>query len=97
MDIRFVSYDGKWPNLCSGNLTLLVDGVQMTFGKSEQFPCFWVTGGAVWFDEHWNEHVDKGDWIINEDELPDKLKLYAAEIGRIFNENVPHGCCGGCV
>lgn len=26
--VEFVSYTGKWPNLCSGILTLNIDGVE---------------------------------------------------------------------
>ena len=30
--VKFVSYTGKYPNLCSGVLTLEIDGVQYKFG-----------------------------------------------------------------
>lgn len=30
--VEFVSYSGKWPNLCSGELTLEIDGEEVAFG-----------------------------------------------------------------
>lgn len=30
--VKFVSYTGKWPNLCSGVLTLEIDGIEYHFG-----------------------------------------------------------------
>lgn len=32
MDIKFISYTGKYPNLCDGILTLEIDGEQVSFG-----------------------------------------------------------------
>lgn len=92
--VKFISYTGKYPCLCMGVLTLEIDGIKYTFGHANSF---WSSGGKVWFDKGWDEHVEKGAWIINADELPAKIRQYADEIGRVFNDNVPHGCCGGCV
>lgn len=36
------------------------------------------------------------EWQIYQSDLPDKYKIYAADIDRVFNENVEFGCCGGC-
>ena len=48
--VEFVSYDGKWPNLCSGKLVLSIDGVTV------EFPEYCMnSGGSVWFDEEWME------------------------------------------
>ena len=30
--VKFISYDGKFPNLCSGQLVLEIDGVICYFG-----------------------------------------------------------------
>jgi len=56
--------------------------------------CCTSTGG-VGFDSDWNEHVESGELIWNEDEA----KKFDAEIREAVREvlsNV-HVCCGGCV
>jgi len=103
MDIKFVSYDGCFPNLCMGNLVLEIDNTLYTFGtftdkeKENCFDSFWETGGYVSFDEDWNDYVFSGPWKLSSRSLPDFLKPYGKELIEIFNENVPYGCCGGCV
>ena len=32
-NVEFISYDGKYPCLCSGKLILRIDGVIVTFGS----------------------------------------------------------------
>ncbi len=102
-DIKFVSYDGSWPNLCSGDLTLEVDGVKKVFGYNNDLSRFWYSGGSTWFDEEWSGYVSDGDWVFDEyDELPDKMKEEFTEseyeiIKELFQDNVPNGCCGGCL
>ena len=54
-----------------------------------------ISGGKVWFDENMNEHVEEGDWIV--ENLPEKFEPYRKEIEEVVNANVPKGCCGGCV
>lgn len=101
--VKFVSYTGRYPNLCSGDLTLEIDGEIATFGygfESEDKPKydkFWGSGGCVSFDEHWNANVDEGPWGINVNRLPEQFRKYATEIDEVFNDNVPWGCCGGCI
>lgn len=34
--VKFISYDGEYPNLCSGVLILEIDGVQYKFGHHYQ-------------------------------------------------------------
>lgn len=33
-DIKFISYSGKYPNLCRGVLTVSIDGVETKFGHN---------------------------------------------------------------
>ena len=100
--IKFVSYTGEYPNLCSGTLTLEIDGIEYTFGggykePKTDFRRFWSSGGSVWFDDEWGEYVEGGEWSIDVDDLPEQFRKYAKEIDSVFIENVEWGCCGGCV
>lgn len=87
--VEFVSYDGAFPNLCSGILVLRINGAE------RQFPRYSMhSGGSVWFGENWEEHVMSGLWSID---LPKELEPLRTEIEACINANVPLGCCGGCV
>ena len=91
--VKFVSYTGKYPNLCSGILTLEIDGVEYTFGSRYGFKEFWCSGGGITSDY---ESTIEGEWQIDVNDLPEQFRKYAQEIDRVFNENVEWGCCGGC-
>lgn len=103
MKIEFVDYNGRYPNLCGGILILRIDGEIYSFGgyypfedPSHEFDSFWTSGGSVWFSSEWDEHVESGPWVLS-GELPEFLKGHEKELIDIMNDNVPHGCCGGCV
>ena len=98
--VKFISYTGAWPNLCSGVLTLEIDGEEITFGygfgskeKPKYYP-FWSSGGGINpnYEGTW-----KGEWKIDVDDIHEQFRKYAAEIDMVFNDNVPWGCCGGCI
>lgn len=101
--IEFVSYNGKFPNLCSGILCLRIDGELVKFGskyndKTVNYDRFWESGGNCGFTNGYKEsYTNTSEWIIAADDLPDKYKKYVNEIDEVFNENVQHGCCGGCL
>ena len=99
MEIKFVSYDGHYPNLCRGTLILELNGIITKFGYSEgcHYDRFWSPGGRVWFDSDWSAHVEYDEWILNKESLPEELKEYGNKLIDIFNENVEYGCCGGCI
>ena len=86
--VEFVSYDGKFPNLCSGTLTLRINGEKVSIRR-----CL-CSGGSVWFDKDWGDHVEHGAWTLD---LPDEYWQYEEQITNVVNENVPYGCCGGCL
>lgn len=88
--VEFISYDGKYPCLCMGTLTIKVDG------KIYHFYHAMISGGHVCRDESWNMWAEEGDWEVNLYEHPE-LEPYKEEITRLVNENVEHGCCGGCI
>ena len=90
-ELKFVSYDGGYPNMCAGVLVLSVDGEDVEFPSHSL-----SSGGSVWFDDDWSEHIDQGPWSINRwpQEFPVELRSQAV---KLVNKNVPFGCCGGCV
>ena len=63
------------------------------------YPKFWTPGGSVSFDEDWSESVSHSDWelMFDEKDYPAEIVAVMLELIKVFNENVPHGCCGGCV
>lgn len=90
--VEFISYDGKWPNLCSGVLTIKVNGT------SYKLENVMVSGGCIIGGPHtdWDMWSEQGPWTVDLEEYPD-LKQYEDEITRLVNENVEYGCCGGCI
>lgn len=101
--VKFVSYTGKYPNLCSGILTLEIDGREYRFGHSiykepqGQFARFWSSGGAVIANKDFDFDVQTDEWVIDANDIPIQFREYVDEIDMVFNENVPYGCCGGCI
>ena len=99
--IEFVSYDGKYPNLCSGNLILNIDGTDY------RFKYVLSSGGSVYFNDDWSDFtVNHGNWSLNVFEISGKYRLEGIDddSGKIFfsseeikfitdlvNENVEEG------
>lgn len=109
--IKFISYDGEYPNLCRGILKLEIDGKLWIFDSYYKKPevdddgnihssKFWYSGGeaGVHFSDGDSEaYCYSGSWELDESEIPEELKDKAQELIDIFNENVDWGCCGGCI
>lgn len=98
--VKFISYTGKWPNLCRGLLTLNIDGKDVTFGYSylskpkPDYEPFWYSGGGL-MEDYMGAYT--GEWQIDVERIPEQFRKYATEIDEVFNVNVEHGCCGGCI
>lgn len=83
-----VSYDGAYPNACSGTLIIKKDGMEI---YNDMFCCH--STGSVSFDDEWNDMVCSGDLIWDDaekfsQEIQDAVK---SELSKV------HVCCGGCV
>lgn len=100
--VKFISYTGKYPCLCTGDLTLEIDGKKVTFGKMYDnkmklrvgiYPRFWHSGGYI---GHGYE-IHQSEWQIDVAKIPEEYRQYASEIDEVFNSNVPYSCCGGCI
>jgi len=86
-----IKYNGEYPNLCRGTLQVFVDGKEWDFGEY----CL-SSGGSVYFDDDWSEHIESGPWTI--DEWPDGFpEEYKEGVLNKVNSEIPYGCCGGCV
>jgi len=59
MNIK-IKYDGKYPNLCSGDLIVILDNNEW------EFPSYCLSsGGSVWFNNDWSALVEEGKWSVN--------------------------------
>ncbi|MBR2862968.1 MAG: hypothetical protein IKB97_05365 [Bacteroidaceae bacterium] len=87
MAIKFISYDGEYPNLCSGTLVLEVDGVVRSAQR-----VLVSTGCINWEDDT----VTQSDWALST-HAPQWMRDREEEVLAVVNANVPKGCCGGCI
>lgn len=85
--VEFLSYDGKYPCLCMGVLSIRVNG-EIRFLQNVLYSGGYITNNY--------EDVVKGPWEVDLDDYPD-LEPYKEEITDVINENIEHGCCGGCI
>ena len=89
--IKFISYSGRYPSLCMGTLLIEIDGKEYSISDAL------CSGGSVWFDNGWEEHVEHGPWSFDSYSFPEELEQFRDEITDLVNESIPHGCCGGCI
>ena len=94
-EIEFVSYNGKYPNLCSGWLELKIDG------KPWRRYVNLFSGGQCYIDGE-REVVEQGPWdlagydydyLVNDGFTDEEINAIIC----LLNEHVEFGCCGGCI
>lgn len=88
-----IEYDGRYPSLCSGNLIVTINGDKWEFPR-----CCLLSGGYVCKsgDDDDNYDVTKGLWQIIRwpSNFPEEQKK---GVIKKVNEEIPLGCCGGCI
>ena len=91
-NIQFISYDGAYPNLCSGTLVLSVDGQEVA-----AMDCLYP-GGEACVDKDGDEYISEGPWKVKWDKFSIPFTFHEmAHITKLVNQYVEHSCCGGCI
>ena len=87
-----VSYDGAYPNMCSGTLKVIVDGVTVYEDKY----CCRSTGG-VWIGEG-ESGVNDGELLFDDKDAMNK-PWYTEEVAEAIRWELSKFpvCCGGCI
>lgn len=125
MSVKFISYDGKYPNLCRGVFVVKIDNEIWAFHSHYKqdsqyywkgrnclkeiksikhvYSVYFRSGGDCFYDDN-DAYILDGNWSINFDDAKDDrgVKFYiddslVTELTEVFNANVEHGCCGGCL
>lgn len=95
--VEFISYNGKYPNLCNGELRLRINGEDVLLNNEKRFGypiSILISGGSTGFGADGEEYVERGEWDVK---VPEAYACYADQIRKVVNENVEYGCCGGCL
>lgn len=85
-----VSYDGKYPSLCNGTLTIWCDDKPEPI-YSKKYVC--SSTGAAYFDSRRKAQVKKGTLIWEEAKNWPTLAKAVEE----YLERYDEPCCGGCL
>jgi len=100
VEVRFDSYDGRYPAYCSGDLNFTA-----IYDDGTEIECSWAyclrSGGGLLPESDYETFV--GDWEVCLPDFPDKTwEDFTPEVlkmlTKMVNENItPKGCCGGCM
>lgn len=85
-----VEYNGRYPNACSGKLTIKLEGREI---YSKSMVCYRT--GSVSFDEEWNAHIEEGTLYWEKEERDQFSKEIQEKVEDALScVSVP---CGGCI
>lgn len=87
-----VEYNGKYPCLCLGRLKITINGTPWEFPRPSL-----ISGGRTYFTNNYSEaQIEEGPWKIRDwpDNFPEEYKEAVLEA---INNELPQGCCGGCL
>lgn len=68
--------------------------------KENCYPRFWTSGGSIHTGKNYKMWASEGPWeifIVNEAHYTKELLDNMDNLIKVFNDNVPYGCCGGCI
>jgi hypothetical protein len=85
-----IKYDGRYPTLCFGHLEVWIDDTYYDFGYNSL-----ISGGDVLYDngEYWET---TGPWSISQ--YPENFPANkVSKLLQVINDELPWGCCGGCI
>lgn len=83
-----IEYNGKYPNRCSGHLIVWLDDEKYDFGK------YCLNSGG--YCNYHSGEIKNGPWTV--EEWPDNFpEIYKLHVEKTINEEIPWGCCGGCI
>lgn len=85
--MKFISYDGEYPNLCNGTLKFEY--------KGEILEASLYSTGCAYVNEDGEEVIEEDLWKISSCPLTSKKEIKMLE--DLANAHVPMGCCGGCI
>lgn len=86
-----IKYNGTYPNLCSGELVVIIDNVEWIFPEY----CL-ASGGDATYHNNYGTVITRGPWSISKypKNFPDNLRSVVEDA---VNDSIPQGCCGGCI
>lgn len=86
-EMKFISYDGEYPNLCSGTLKFEYKGMILEASL--------YSTGCAYVNQDGEEFVEEDVWKISSCPLTSNKEIKMLE--DLANAHVPMGCCGGCI
>lgn len=83
---KHIDYDAPPYALCGSSWTIQYEDTIIVLEHSLS------SGGHVSWGEQ--DIIETGEWGLM---LPDFLEPYKEQLTKLANENIPQGCCGGCI